>query len=351
MKQRLLVLTALAALGAAPAAQAQTTHPASKYGVCAHHASDAALDKTARAGIKWVRLDFNWFQMETAKGQFNWRITDRLVRSSQAKGLSVFATLAYTPSWANGSQDHAVPPTRMQDWYDFVHAVVTRYKATVKHWGLWNEPNLDHFFKGNRDTYLEILRRGHAAVKAADSAGKTLGPELAHLKGGQWNTWLDDILRRGGQYIDIITHHMYKDPSETFTALDGSPWPWDPPSVKTIIQRAGQGNKPVWFTEFGWRTDQHSPATQARRLKELLEGLEQRPWITKYFPYMLHDGPTGEKWGLMDHNLNHKPGMDAYRDHIRTYTTAPPPPPPPPPPPGSQSLMDKIVAWLRNLFR
>ena len=75
---------------------------------------------------------------------------------------------------------------------DFVTDAVNRYSAApynVTHFGIWNEPNLTQFFEGGADSIDEyvdtILVPGAAAVRSACNSCKVLGPDLAHLVGGQ----------------------------------------------------------------------------------------------------------------------------------------------------------------------
>lgn len=323
-------------LGAAAPVGAQ---PSSPYGVCAHVPSNVELDRAQQVGFPWIRLDFNWNDMEPAKGRFNWAATDRIVREAQRRGQTIFATLAYSPNWANGGRGRAVPPSNFRDWYDFVFATVQRYRGTVKHWGLWNEPNLDGFFDGTKDQYIDgILKFGYQAVKAADPGGLTLGPELAHHTSGRknWVKWLEAVLNRGGQWIDIISHHIYKDrPSEVFRHLDGRwRWPWEAPALKKVLARNGASNKQVWITETGFRSDTRGLSKQASYLVDLMKGIDQRGWLQKIFLYELTDDPNiNAKWGVVDPALNPKPSFASCRDYIRSKTGVAPPAPTPGPTP------------------
>src|SRR5262245_62908091 len=60
----------------------------------------AQLDKTRAAGIGWVRIDFIWAVAEPVRGKYDWRIYDAIAAAAKARGLQVFATIAYTPGWA-----------------------------------------------------------------------------------------------------------------------------------------------------------------------------------------------------------------------------------------------------------
>src|SRR3954449_5242325 len=58
------------------------------------------LDRVKAAGLGWVRIDFIWAAVETRKGKYDWRAYDALAAAARARGLQVFATIAYTPAWA-----------------------------------------------------------------------------------------------------------------------------------------------------------------------------------------------------------------------------------------------------------
>lgn len=310
---------------------------ASPYGVNVHLASGAVLDQVQAAGIGWIRVDFNWVQLEPQPGQFDWTEADRIVADAEARGLAVYATLAYAPPWANGGRHHSYPALDPADWGRFVEAVVGRYRGRVRHWGMWNEPNLTEFFRGDAQDYVrDVLAVGSRAVKAADPAGQVLGPDLAHLQGGHWDEWLRDVVRDGGQYLDVITHHIYKQPDSAMRALDGWVWPWEGPwpsgSVKAVIERHGGRGKPVWLTETGYTSQDVGEAGQADRLLRLLDGVGRRPWIQKLFVYEVIDDPQiTPAWGLLRADLSRKPSWETYRGWIATHPGRGAPVPPAPP--------------------
>jgi len=334
------------------------------FGVNAHQASNAALDKVAAAGIGWVRFDMNWLQFEPSKGNYNWKEADRFIDHAHGLGLHTFVTVAYSPSWAvqqpcNDADANPVnicrnrPPLKGSDWTDFVTAAVNRYKAKVTHWGMWNEPNLIQFFNGTRPQYVDLLLKpGSDAVHAACPNCKVLGPELANLRGANWdskngtcignecifNGWnysLPKVLEAAGSYIDIVTHHKYKDPALTLwqQLVDG-----ETQVIKVInglkeITDQYTPGKDVWLTEFGWEAEpygKHSNAYAATQLTEFYQGLDaihkgsvpgaiNQPWpqLKKLFWYDLHDDPNGYSWGLMEADLKTKPQYDAYKAVIQ----------------------------------
>lgn len=298
------------------------------YGINAHIPSSQVLDKVVEAKISWIRVDFNWISIETAQNKFEWGMFDTMVNQALKRGLSIFATLAYTPPWANGGKDHTVPPTNVDDWKDFVFQAVSRYKNKIFYWGMWNEPNLDDFFKGTVEDYIEkILKPGYEAAKSANPNCFVAGPELAHLTSGDknWKIWMSSIFQAGGtNYIDVVTHHIYKDNiKELFNELEKGKI--GDPSVLDILKAFDMDDKPFWLTETGWRTDDpedgDTPESQAKRYEEFLNEMfydTREIKISKVFFYEIIDDPTEgvSKFGIVDSSFQNKPAFSVYQSYI-----------------------------------
>jgi hypothetical protein len=319
LRRFLPCLGLLLGLGLPSLAQADEASP---YGINTHIPSDAALDLVQEAGIGWVRYDFNWFQIEPEKDRYDWSTTDRVIASAEARGLEVFVTLAYSPDWASGG-DATAPPIDPADWYDFVFDVVSRYRGRVSHWGLWNEPNLGDFFSGSMDDYIQdILVQGAAAVRAADSGSKVLGPELAMLDSGDWELWLKTVLTEAPDAIDIVTQHSYSDTGKKVL--------WNMGATSSgrvrlrtphgIMVATGTDDKPLWLTETGWHTDEVSESSQATFYEQTLDGVLDLPWLEKVFFYELVDDPNiSSKWGILAADLSPKEAFFAYQSFIYSH--------------------------------
>jgi polysaccharide biosynthesis protein PslG len=308
----------------------------SPYGINSHAPDSATLDLIAAAGIGWIRVDMNWFQMEPGRDTYDWGFMDAVINNARARGLEVFATLAYTPAWANGTGNIADPPIDTGDWYDFVYDTVNRYKYWVKYWGMWNEPNLESFFTGVGWQYREwILKPGAQAAKHADPGCYVLGPELAHLNSADYPSWMYEAMAAGGSdYIDIVTHHCYKGTTgqDVFLYLDQNAfyWPWDPPPLMKVLSNLGVTGKPVWLTEVGWGTDGVSEEEQADYYHQVLWGVLQRDYLDKVFFYEIRDDPTPgvTPWGIVRSDYSPKQAYYRYAEYIDSPTAPPTPPSP-----------------------
>jgi len=294
----------------------------SPYGINAHIPENRVLNKIKNAGIKWIRIDFNWYEIESSRGSFNWSEMDRVVNNSIERNLSILAILVYTPSWANNGKSKNYPPLKKQYWTNFVKRVVTRYKNKIKYWSMWNEPNLEKFWAGTLDEYVEkILIPGSKTAKSVDSACKIVGPDLAHLvtEKEMWNVWLRGILRKAKDYLDVISHHIYdvRGPSYIFDKMENDQGPLIP-SVLRVLKEEGVDNKPFWITETGWATDEVGEEVQSKYYLEFLQGMRNRTYINKIFFYEIIDDPRPEipKFGIIYSNYTPKKAYYTYKDFI-----------------------------------
>jgi hypothetical protein len=323
------------------AARAATAAASSPYGVNVHAPQGAELasqlDQVQAAGLGWVRIDFIWSVVEPRKGRYDWRLYDAIAAAAKARGLQVFATLAYTPAWATDGPETTGVPRNPDDWRRICFRAAKRYRGKITYWGLWNEPNLKQFWSGSRDQYIDvILKVGADAIRQGNPAAKVGGPELAHLtsNGAVWYDWLRQSLLVAGDRLDFITHHLYDNDGNRdvtsklndSTIFGDSPSRWDliPPSVREVLESTGWTNKPIWLTETGWESSRVGESRQAGDYAGLLDdwltGRRGQDWIAKIFFYELKDGPDGTyTWGILRPDGSAKPAYGAYRGFIATH--------------------------------
>lgn len=291
------------------------------YGINVHLAQNGALALARAAGISWIRIDVDWSVIEASKGRFSFAEVDRVVNYAAANGLSVFATIAGTPGWANKKKGKNYPADNAADWKGFVTRAVNRYKSKVKYWGIWNEPNLKNFFALGKDRFVaQVLLPGAQAVRAADPAAFLVGPDLSHKTetGSEWYFWMKYILDNAGGHFDVISHHLYEDHGVYYMYELLEEGDKLIPAVKTIIAESGQGGKPFWITETGWPTHKYSETTQANRFLDMLHARARKNYPEKVFFYeLIDDARQGvDPFGILRSSLEPKPAYHTYRDYI-----------------------------------
>jgi hypothetical protein len=291
------------------------------YGINVHLAANDVLAKVKAAGIAWIRIDIDWSVIEASKGDFQYSEADRVVDFASSNGLSVYASIGNTPAWANGKKGKNYPATNVSDWKNFITRTVYRYRDRVKYWGIWNEPNLNIFFALGKDKYVQqVLLPAARSIRTADPAAFIVGPELAHLTspGSEWYFWLKYILEHAGDYVDIISHHIYEDHGVYYMYELLEEGDTFIPAVKTILEESGQDNKPFWITETGWNTSKYSETMQANRYLDLLHARARKNYPHKVFFYEIIDAtqPNVLPWGILHGNLDAKLAYNTYKDYI-----------------------------------
>ena len=324
-------LTCALALGCAAALAATAeAEEISPFGINAHaptgEALERHLDHVEQAGIGWLRVDFVWALIEPERGRDEWEAYDQIVAAAGERDLEILGLLAYTPPWATDGPAVSGVPRSAADWAAFCHRAASRYRGRVRHWELWNEPNLSAFWAGSREQHIAgILLPGAQAVHAADPAAWAGGPALAHLRAsrGDWATWLLEALRRAGPELDFVTHHVYDSGGhrEVLRKLRGSTpfphepalWHWAPPSVREVLAKAGWLERPFWLTETGFRGDGWlGSLLQSSHYRGFLAGWLERgtagAWPARVFFYELADPHGGgPRYGIVSSGDRRKP--------------------------------------------
>ena len=294
------------------------------------------LDKLARAGVEWVRIDLGWssFQEKNRRSYSDWYVkrADFVINAARERGLQVLGTLWQTPRWANGGRAATVPPDRARDFGRFAKWIADRYEGRVAAWEIWNEPNDDFFFDGSVGRYVRLLKAAYPRIKeAAPTADVVLGGPSYNDTG-----WLKKVYEKGAKpYFDVMATHPYQAianlPPET--PDDGTIWRLSHVgAVIDLMERRGDGDKPIWFTEFGWSSHANHDGLpdwqlgvtkdqQADYLVRTLVYLEKNfPQVKKVFWYNERNRNTGhlylDNYGLLSRRLRPKPVYDRLKNFL-----------------------------------
>jgi Glycosyl hydrolase catalytic core len=255
-------------------------------------------------GTGWVRLDFNWYEIEPARRSFTWTELDGRVLSASAQGLRIYATLAYTPAWA-GACTHCMPDD-LADWRDFVEAVLAHYRGIEIVLGIWNEPNLG-FLNDTPDgaQYARLFEEANLARRRVDPSRALAGPETSHHA---WPGYFQAVVARiqpSMRPSDVVTVHYYPDA------------PIDPRSYMAAISQAA--GRQVWLTETGMGTCDDEQ--QRRYLSDVVNAFqaEGRTWWPRMFVYVLHNGEPGCSDAIVTPEGTYRAAFLFYRDFIKSH--------------------------------
>jgi hypothetical protein len=175
-----------------------------------------------------------WAWIEKSKGKYDFSLFDKYVDASVAHGLvdssntvSMAITLGATPPWAAddektcttnaGISRCASAPSKIQDWSNFVAAVLKHYdgvtKPHIRYYELWNEMNIHLFWTGSPTEMVSLAKVAYSIVHA-DPHSMLLTPSVAGSVGNvskdSGTIVMANYLDQGGaQFADGGAFHGY----------------------------------------------------------------------------------------------------------------------------------------------
>ena len=238
---------------------------------------ERALRMISEAGFCWIRQEFPWEDIEIhGKGDFEdrrhqphrsaWEKYDNIVELAEKYGLQIIARLSNPPAWSRAAGDEMgtrAPPDDFDDFGDFVHAVVSRYRGRIKYYQIWNEPNIYPEWGEqpvDPEAYTELLKVAYARAKEADPDCVIITGALAPtVELGPRNLsdfiFLQRMYDAGARdYFDILSvqgYGLWSGPGDrrmrpqvvNFSRIL---------YIRDIMVKNGDEAKPIWISEMNW---------------------------------------------------------------------------------------------------
>jgi hypothetical protein len=272
------------------AASASAKPPGNFYGMNLGAVPTARESKRlAHGGVKVARYPFDWRNTQPHRNDpYQWDLSDLVVTNLARAGITTLPILYGSPPWIH--KNYRRPPLHPAGartaWRRMVKAVVARYAPDgsfwtahpalpyrpIRHWEVWNEPNIPGFFapRASPRRYARLLHISAAAIRFASPKAKVVMAGLSPGSHGQGQmfSWkfLNRLYERGaGEDFDILAIHPF--------ALRINGVAAQLKKIRAVASRHGDGRKPMWIDELGWASghDRSNPfasgaAGQARLL-------------------------------------------------------------------------------------
>jgi len=351
------------------------------YGVCAHPwaLTERDFQEMQKLGVKYVRMDFSWSEIEPVENSFHYSKYDVFVVWARAYGIEIIPCLLHIPSWFPGGGDVNIPPygadfdKLVTKFGQFTYNVVARYKADITYFEVWNEPDVPQFWRDPDGTryrdfiHGEAIRKYTMLLNEAYTQAKAANPNCVIISGGIANdvNYLRGMYSYGAKF-DMLGAHPYfvHSPTKNYDVdyIDPKGHEYQFPKIqylRDIMVANGDSNKKIIITEIGIDDQlcpEHttpppsSPAPeghtteemQADRLTRVFEKtLTEYPWIIGIMWYQLKDTHkafgsvpvTSSNWGLFRMNGKWDPDYPnvvdytprlmyyAYKQFIETHNT------------------------------
>lgn len=321
-------------------------------------AIDARLALVRSTKAKVARFDILWSFVATRQPAnaadpndpaYDWSRPDQVIRGFDATNITPIVSVYSTPDFAQATR-----PTPYESAYNpnaptpaafqaFMQAAATRYSGNftppgaaklprVRHWEIWNEPNLRGFFRfgnnSNLGKYKGIVKAGYKGIKAGNRntiviAG--VGGPRSSSGGGNVGAkqWLNGLTGDKSVKFDAYSQHIYPSKGPTFDSpsYDKVFPTWSDASLDTIftaLDKKKKGMK-LYVTEAGYTTAttpfrnvKVSPATQNTYLKQLYNLPKVKgARVAAVVWFNLQDNPN---WpgGLIRANGSKKPSFNSF---------------------------------------
>jgi hypothetical protein len=218
-------------------------------------------ERMSQTGVRTTRAAFEWVKIETEPDEYDFTVSDRVVRMAAMNDVEVLPVVMYAPPWEREQRGNfSSPPKNPKHYARFLDELVKRYGGNgsfwvenpqlpwkpIRYWQVWNEPHLPYQWDGlKRDDwardYGRLLRLSYKAVHDRDARAKVV---LAGLTNKSW-TFLDALYKRGDirRSFDVAALHPYTRTARGVVTLTKR--------FRRVMRRHRDGRRPIWITELG----------------------------------------------------------------------------------------------------
>jgi|WetSurMetagenome_2_1015567.scaffolds.fasta_scaffold121615_1 polysaccharide biosynthesis protein PslG len=220
------------------------------------------LDMIAEAGLKYIRMDFVWQNIERTKGVYDWSAYDELTVNLTKHGLKAIYILDYSNSLYENQVESKNPitgevqkgiaapchPESVAAFAKWAAKAAERYKENKIVWEIWNEPNIT-FWQPAPDVkqYITLASATCKSIRAVTPDAIIIGPATSQVP----LPFIESFLASGIlEYLDGVSVHPYREYSKPpETAIE------DYKKVNELIDHyvpRGKQKAPIISSEWGY---------------------------------------------------------------------------------------------------
>jgi beta-xylosidase len=321
------------------------------------------IDMVKQTKAKVTRIDILWSLVapnppanptDPNDPAYDWSRLDAIFTGLIQSGITPIVSTYSTPDWAVAGRNIPHPSTLYNPnaptaaaFAAFMQAVSTRYSGRfvpagglaplprVRHYEIWNEPNLKAFFSVNgRSTvggYIKLVKASYPAIKKGNRRAMVIagvgGPRSSTGRGNvSAKTWMNTLVRNKSVKFDAYSQHIYPSRGPRFSSksYDKAFPTWTSlPDIFKALDRKKKGMK-LFITEAGYTT-KSTPfrktkvtfAQQKLYLKQLFALKDVKdPRVAAVVWFNLQDN---QNWpgGLVTEAGRKKPAYNAFRTVAR----------------------------------
>jgi polysaccharide biosynthesis protein PslG len=216
-----------------------------------------------KAGVKVLRIKMPWTMVEKKVGVYNFSAFQAMVAGMKPYGIRPlimigFGNQLYKETMSCRTKAGLAAYAKMSE------AAAAALKGNGVIWELWNEPNLDGFWrpKSNSAEYMTWVKTVTPAIRKGDPEALVVGPALSNV----FTPFMGQLLKAGlVNYVDGISVHPYQYKNNPELGEK------DLKNLRNLIKTTSPQNPniPIMFTEWGYSVsaaDGFDEETQAKYL-------------------------------------------------------------------------------------
>ncbi|HEX8206345.1 MAG TPA: hypothetical protein VF587_09835 [Solirubrobacteraceae bacterium] len=275
---------------------------------------------------RWARHFVFWDDFDQKEG---FGAYEAMVAEEDRRGVKTLITVMSAKGEA---------PSDHQAFADFM-AVTARTLGGAEAFEVWNEADEGLFWSGgpNPPAYVDVLKRSYSAIKSvrpdalvvfSPTVGNNFGFLQAAYDAGAKGSFDVMSVHTDTACLDRPPSYYYREPDGRIGRFAFLGYR----EVYKVMQANGDGDKPIWMTEFGWSAAQHTcefgasagqkPAgvaedVQAAWLLEAMNCMERDPYVQVAMWFnnrdLSDDGKMANMYGLRRFDSSARPAFDAFR--------------------------------------
>ena len=254
---------------------------------------DLSMLEEAEVGI--VRMDVLWNSVEKTAGEYDFSQHDQLIKDLEQRNIRLLFIVCY----GNPLYDDGLAPFSdegRQAYARFCSALAKHHAEKNIIWELWNEPNLDNFWKPKSqvEDYMKWCQAVVPAIRENDPDACIIAPATSSFD----IPFMESCFKRGLlNLVDGISVHPYRNPTLGPETTAG-----EYTILSTLIEQYKPASKeiPIISGEWGYSTSYLSDALQGKYLaRQWLHNMAQGIPISIWYDW--HD--DGQDPDNAEHNF------------------------------------------------
>src|SRR3989338_285077 len=269
-------------------------------------------------GVKWVRTDFYWSDIETSEGAIRrWDAIDNTARVLNQNNIHLLLSVTYVPDWVGAKDKQG----RWDATYAFAKELAARNRGKVRYYEIFKEPNLPGFgffrvregpFKAGDSvdvsTYLNFLAAANKGIHEADPSAVIVLGGLSGVSDSRTymnaRTFMKQLYELGGKdCFDVLAYNPY----ESFGT--GGGFIEKAAAIRAFTALYGDSAKTIWFNELG-TTDEGTRADSLQQVKNEISA------VPAWFWFSLRDFNDTEEFGLLSADYQKRPAYELFKQML-----------------------------------